>query len=90
MIARISDDDLSRFANAGLNRIHIGMESGSDAVLERVKKGTDKATQIKAGRKIKRAGMELSEYYMPGLGGKELSQENALETADAANRRDHQ
>ena len=84
-IARISDDDLGRFAESGLNRIHIGMESGSDAVLKKVKKGTDKATQILAGQKIKRAGMELSEYYMPGLGGRRLSRENALETADALN-----
>ena len=84
-IARISDDDLRRFAVSGLNRIHIGMESGSDAVLKKVKKGTDKATQILAGQKIKRAGMELSEYYMPGLGGRNLSRENALETADALN-----
>ena len=84
-IARISEDDLRRFAESGLNRIHIGMESGSDAVLKKVNKGTDKATQILAGRKIKRAGMELSEYYMPGLGGRGLSRDNALETADALN-----
>jgi radical SAM superfamily enzyme YgiQ (UPF0313 family) len=84
-IARISDDDLRRFVEAGLNRIHIGMESGADAVLKKVKKGTDKAMQVLAGRKIKRSGMELSEYYMPGLGGRELSRENALETADALN-----
>ncbi|MDJ0782121.1 MAG: radical SAM protein [Desulfosarcinaceae bacterium] len=84
-IARISDDDLRRFAENGLNRIHIGMESGSDAVLEKVQKGTDKATQILAGQKIKRAGMELSEYYMPGLGGRQLSRENAVESADALN-----
>ena len=84
-IAKISDDDLCRFAESGLNRIHIGMESGSDAVLKKVKKGSDKATQILAGQKIKRAGMALSEYYMPGLGGRSLSRENALETADALN-----
>ncbi len=84
-IARISDDDLRRFAEGGLNRIHIGMESGSDTVLKKVNKGTDKATQILAGQKVKRAGMELSEYYMPGLGGRDLSRENALETADALN-----
>ena len=84
-IARISDDDLRRFAESGLNRIHIGMESGSDTVLNKVNKGTDKATQVLAGQKIKRAGMELSEYYMPGLGGRHLSRENALETADALN-----
>ncbi|MCP4273419.1 MAG: radical SAM protein [Gammaproteobacteria bacterium] len=84
-IARISDEKLQAMADAGLNRIHIGMESGSDAVLERVKKGVDKETQIIAGQKIKRAGIQLSEYYMPGLGGKTLSKENAEETADALN-----
>lgn len=84
-IARISDDNLRRMADAGLNRIHIGMESGSDRVLKMVNKGTDKATQIGAGQKVKRAGIELSEYVMPGLGGKALSRESALETADALN-----
>jgi histone acetyltransferase (RNA polymerase elongator complex component) len=84
-IARISDESLSRMASAGLNRIHIGMESGSDKVLKMVKKGADKATQIVAGQKVKQAGIELSEYVMPGLGGKALSRENALETADALN-----
>jgi len=84
-VARISDDNLSRMASAGLNRIHIGMESGSDKVLKMVKKGVDKATQIVAGKKIKRAGIELSEYFMPGIGGRTLTRDNALETADAIN-----
>jgi hypothetical protein len=84
-IARISDEDLKRIAEAGLNRIHIGMESGSDKVLKMVRKGANQATQILAGQKIRRAGMELSEYYMPGLGGRKLSRENALETANALN-----
>lgn len=85
-IARISDANLRQMREAGLNRIHIGLESGSDAVLNMVSKGVDKHTQIKAGRKVKKAGMELSEYVMPGLGGKELSRDHALETADALNR----
>lgn len=84
-IARIKDHDLDRIAKAGLNRIHIGMESGSDNVLSLMKKGVDKATHIRAGQKVKRAGIELSEYYMPGLGGRELSREHALESADALN-----
>lgn len=84
-IARISDDNMMRLAAAGLNRIHIGMESGSDTVLKLVDKGADKATHINAGVKVKAAGIELSEYYIPGLGGKEYSRENALETADALN-----
>lgn len=85
-IARIDDADLAKMAAAGLNRIHIGMESGSDKVLAMVRKGVDKATHIKAGLKVKTAGIELSEYVMPGLGGKALSREHALETADALNR----
>jgi hypothetical protein len=84
-IARISDEDLKRIAKAGLNRIHIGMETGSDRILKLVDKGVDKQTHIIAGQKVKAAGIELSEYYMPGLGGKEYWQENALETADALN-----
>ena len=84
-IARISDDDMARLAAAGLNRIHVGMESGADAVLSFIKKGVDKETQIIAGQKVKRASIELSEYFMPGLGGKEYSSVNALDTADAIN-----
>lgn len=84
-VARISDDDLSAIRTAGLNRIHIGLESGSDIVLKMVKKGVSKEMHIKAGQKAKKAGFELSEYVMPGLGGVSLSREHALETADALN-----
>lgn len=84
-IARISDADMARIAAAGLNRIHIGMESAADEVLDFIKKGVDKKTQIVAGQKVKQAGIELSEYFMPGLGGEAFSRENALETADAIN-----
>lgn len=85
-IARMDDADLARIAVAGLNRIHIGLESGCDAVLARVKKGADKAAHILAGCKVKQAGMELSEYFMPGLGGRTLSRQHALESADTLNR----
>ncbi len=87
-IARIGPSDLAAMGAAGLNRIHIGLESGADAVLERMRKGTTKAGHIRAGQKVKAAGMELSEYVMPGLGGRDLSREHALETADALNRID--
>jgi len=85
-IARISDDNLKAIKNAGLNRIHIGLESGSDKVLKMTQKGVTKEAHIKAGLKVKKAGMELSEYVMPGLGGKAYSKEHAVETADALNR----
>ncbi|MDY0133231.1 MAG: radical SAM protein [Desulforegulaceae bacterium] len=84
-IAKISDEDLKRFKDAGLNRIHIGMESGSDNVLKMIEKGADKKTHVIAGQKVKKSGISLSEYVMPGLGGKKYSKEHALETADALN-----
>ena len=87
-VARIADEDLAAFAAAGLNRIHIGLESGSDKVLDRMNKGITKAGHIKAGRKIKQAGMALSEYVMPGLGGRDLTRDHALETADCLNQID--
>jgi hypothetical protein len=84
-VARISDNNLAQMREAGLNRIHMGLESGSDAVLAMINKGVDKRTQIKAGQKAKNAGMELSEYVMPGMGGKALTDDHACETADALN-----
>ncbi|MFC1769580.1 radical SAM protein [Nitrospirota bacterium] len=84
-LARISEEDMALIYKAGLNRIHVGMESASDEVLKFVNKGVDKATHIIAGQKVKNAGIELSEYFMPGLGGETLSEANALETADAMN-----
>jgi hypothetical protein len=85
-IARIADEDLLRIAIAGLNRIHIGLESGCDVVLDRVRKGADSTTHVAAGLKVRRAGMELSEYYMPGLGGRDLFRQHAVESAETLNR----
>jgi len=85
-ITKIEDKDLKEIGKAGLNRIHIGLESGSDEILKMVKKGATKEIHIKAGLKVKKARIELSEYIMPGLGGKKLSKIHALESADALNK----
>jgi hypothetical protein len=84
--ARRVDGDLKAIREAGLNRIHTGLESGSDRVLEMVKKGATAEVHVQAGLKAKNAGIELSEYYMPGLGGRALSVEHALKTAEVLNR----
>lgn len=84
-ISRRSPEELKKLREAGLDRIHIGLESGSDTVLKLVKKGVTAEEQISAGVKAIEAGFELSEYYMPGIGGKEHSEENALETARVVN-----
>jgi len=84
-IARRSVDALRRIREAGLNRIHVGLETGYDPLLKLVKKGVSASQQVEAGKKVLEAGMELSEYVMPGLGGKELWEAHALATADVLN-----
>ena len=78
-------EELKALRAAGLDRIHIGLESGSDEVLKLIKKGVTAEQHIEAGRKVKEAGMELSEYVIPGAGGEKLSREHALETARVLN-----
>ena len=76
---------MQRLGEAGLSRIHVGLESGDDTVLERVKKGTTAAEQIEAGRIVKAAGIQLSEYVVLGLGGADRSMPHAQKTAEAIN-----
>jgi radical SAM superfamily enzyme YgiQ (UPF0313 family) len=85
---RLSVEDLVKMKRAGLTRLHIGFESGSDRVLAFMKKGATKAQQVECGQKIKASGIELSEYIILGLGGKAWWEEHALESADAINRID--
>ena len=73
---------------AGLNRLYCGMESGSDAVLERIHKGTTATDIIRAGRMAREADMEISEFIIVGIGGQELWEEHARETALALNQID--
>jgi len=77
--------ELRRLREAGLSRIHSGMESGDDVVLARIRKGAAADEIIAAGRKVKEAGMELSEYVLIGIGGRERSREHALASAAVLN-----
>lgn len=83
--ARKTVEELTRLHEAGLTRVHIGMESGYDPVLKFVDKGVTAADHIKGGKNIKAAGIELSEYIMPGIGGKEMTREHAIESARVLN-----
>jgi hypothetical protein len=87
-INKMGAEELTTLKKSGLTRIHVGLESGSDNVLKMVRKGASKAIHIRAGLKVKEAGIELSEYFMPGLGGRNLSKEHAVESADALNQID--
>ncbi len=83
--ARKMVSEFEQLKRAGLSRIHIGMESGCDEVLSMINKGVTAADHIKAGLNIKGAGIELSEYIMPGLGGEKLTRQHALDTARVIN-----
>jgi radical SAM superfamily enzyme YgiQ (UPF0313 family) len=74
-------DELKAIRLAGLDRLHVGLESGDDTVLQQIRKGATADIHIKGGRKALEAGFELSEYWMPGLGGKAMWQAHAENTA---------
>ncbi|MFO7460576.1 MAG: radical SAM protein [Desulfatiglandales bacterium] len=84
-IVRKSLDALKRLKKAGLNRVHVGLESGYDPVLKMMKKGVTGAQHVEAGQRVVAAGIELSEYVMPGLGGQDLWKEHAVATAKVLN-----
>ncbi len=85
-LKRKSVTSLKALKSAGLTRIHTGLESGSAKVLKRIQKGESPEEMVEGGRRVMAAGIELSEYIMPGVGGKDLSLENARETARVLNR----
>lgn len=84
-IVRKSVESLKAIRKAGLDRVHVGLESGYDPLLKLMKKGVTGAQHVEAGRKVLVAGMELSEYVMPGLGGQEMWKEHATATAKVLN-----
>lgn len=84
-LARRSLEDLVLLREAGLDRIHIGLESGYDPLLRFMCKGVTAADHVTAGRLVREAGISLSEYVMPGLGGKLWWREHALATAAVLN-----
>lgn len=76
---------LKHLAEAGLSRIHVGLESGDDVILKRIRKGTNSEEQIQAGRWVMAAGIELSTYVILGIGGKERTKSHAMKTAEVIN-----
>ena len=78
-------EELSSIRSAGLDRLHCGLETGDDELLKKIKKGVDAEGHIKAGTKALAAGFQLSEYWMPGLGGIEMWENHARNTAKVLN-----
>ena len=83
--ARKSLQELRELKEAGLDRIHTGLETGYDPLLAYMQKGATAEQHILGGRKLREAGISLCEYIMPGLGGKEMTREHVSETARVLN-----
>jgi radical SAM superfamily enzyme YgiQ (UPF0313 family) len=84
-IYRKTIEELKGIRAAGLNRLHVGLETGDDELLEYIDKGVTAEQQILAGRKAIEAGFEFSAYIMPGLGGHSRSEQHAKNTARVLN-----
>jgi len=82
---RKSPQEIQEIHDAGLTLLYCGMESGSDKVLKRIRKGVLSGDTIRAAGMAKAAGMEISEFIILGLGGRDLWEEHARETARVLN-----
>jgi radical SAM superfamily enzyme YgiQ (UPF0313 family) len=84
-LSKKTGEDLLAIHEAGLDRVHVGLESGSNRVLKLQMKGTSHTQLIEAGKKTMASGMELSYYFLLGLGGQDLWEEHARESAAVFN-----
>ena len=80
-----SPEELKILREKGLYMVYMGLESGSDIVLNKMRKGHNAAEIIEMGRKIREAGIKLSVTAITGLGGSDLLESHAIETAKALN-----
>lgn len=79
-LARKTDSELAELRAMGLCFVYMGVESGDDALLQRVNKQVGSAELIEQGRRVSQAGMKLNVSVIVGLGGVEDSMRHARET----------
>lgn len=84
-VLRKSDEELLKLKELGMDRLCLGLESGSDEVLSFHKKGHTAHDSILATRKLDRLGIKYSTYFMLGLGGENMTMSHRCETAKLLN-----
>jgi len=84
-LAKKSVEELKELRRAGLSRIHMGLETGYEPLLQYIKKGATVQQMIEGGKKVTEAGLSLCVYIILGLGGKKMWKEHALSTANVIN-----
>jgi radical SAM superfamily enzyme YgiQ (UPF0313 family) len=87
-LAKKPAEDLEKLFKAGLNRLHVGLETGDRELLEEIEKGATPEEMIEAGRRAKQAGFEYSLYVLLGIGGEEKWEQHAKGTAVVLNKID--
>ncbi|MDY6862902.1 MAG: radical SAM protein [Thermodesulfobacteriota bacterium] len=87
-ILKKSVEDLQELKALRLGIIYLGVETGDQLILDKVKKGTTVEKLIEASHRVKDAGIKLSVTVLLGLGGVEKSKEHALATAKILSRID--
>ena len=80
-----TDEELQLLRDKGLTLLYMGLESGCDDVLKLMRKGHTSAEIVECGQKVKRNGIGLSVTAITGLGGPELMEAHAVDTARALN-----
>ena len=78
-------ENLKKLREAGLTRVHIGLESGSDKVLKLINKGPKARHFIETAPMIREANIEFCFYVLLGIGGREFTHEHAIETVRVIN-----
>lgn len=84
-IATKSDAELRALRGLGLRIVHVGLESGDDATLQRVQKHGDSQFIVEQARRARAAGMKTFVSVLLGLGGRARSRRHAVATAQALN-----
>ncbi len=79
-VLRKSDEELRELKAHGLKLVYMGAESGSEKVLEKIKKGETRQQLIDGVRKLENNGIQTSVTFISGLAGEELWEEHAIET----------
>ncbi|MGQ9858705.1 MAG: radical SAM protein [Thermodesulfobacteriota bacterium] len=83
-----SVEELRELRRRRLGIVYLGVESGDQEVLKRIRKGADREKILKAGLRVKEAGIILSVTVLLGIGGVQASHRHALETASLLNEMD--
>ncbi len=78
--------EMKELRELGLNLYYLGIESGHDAVLKDLVKGVDSGEMVRVANKATEAGVTLSTMILLGAGGRALSREHALASAEVVNR----